>query len=288
MNYRHAFHAGNFADVLKHVILVRVLLYLQRKDTPFRFIDTHAGAGAYDLDSEAARRSPEWRDGVARLLRAKPPEAVANLLKPYIDALGEIDPAESRPLRSPGAPAIAQSLLRAQDRMTLCEKHREERELLVAAMGRDRRLHISGDDGYVLLNAQTPPVERRGLVLVDPPYEETDEATRVEKAMATALRKWPRGVYMLWRPIKDEAEDVRFLTVMAGLGVPNMLRLEIDVGPIPPGPHSPAPLRRTGLLIVNPPFGLFDEAKILMPWLAKLLTRAGQGAAVVNWLTPPT
>jgi len=274
--------------VLKHVILVRVLLYLQRKDTPFRFIDTHAGAGVYDLDSEAARRSPEWRDGVARLLRAKPPEAVANLLKPYIDALGEIDPAESRPLRYPGSPAIAQSLLRVQDRMTLCEKHRDERELLVAAMGRDRRLHISGDDGYVLLNAQTPPVERRGLVLVDPPYEETDEAIRVEKTMATALRKWPRGVYMLWRPIKDEAEDVRFLTVMAGLGVPNMLRLEIDVGPIPPSPHSPAPLRRTGLLIVNPPFGLFDEAKILMPWLAKLLTRAGQGAAVVNWLTPPT
>ena len=273
--------------MLKHVILVRVLLYLQRKDTPFRFIDTHAGAGAYDLDSEAARRSPEWRDGVARLLRAKPPEAVANLLKPYIDALGEIDPAESRPLRYPGSPAIAQSLLRAQDRMTLCEKHREERELLVAAMGRDRRLHISGDDGYVLLNAQTPPVERRGLVLVDPPYEETDEATRVEKAMATALRKWPRGVYMLWRPIKDEAEDSRFLREIADLGAPNILRLEMDVGAVAPGPHSPTPLHRTGLLIVNPPFGLIDEARVLMPWLTKLLTRAGKGAFVCDWLTEP-
>jgi len=288
MNYRHAFHAGNFADVLKHVILVRVLLHLQRKDTPFRFIDTHAGAGGYDLDSDAARRSPEWRDGVARLLRAKPPEAVASLLKPYVDALGEIDAAESRPLRYPGSPVLAQHLLRVQDRMTLCEAHKEERERLAAAMGRDRRLHIVGDDGYVLLNAQTPPPERRGLVLVDPPYEATDEATRVEKTMASALRKWPRGVYMLWRPIKDEVEDQRFLTVMAGLGVPNMLRLEMDVGPIPPGPNSPSPLRRTGLLIVNPPFGLLDEAKILMPWLAKLLTRAGQGGAVVNWLTPPT
>ena len=115
--------------MLKHVILVRVLLYLQRKDTPFRFIDTHAGAGAYDLDSEAARRSPEWRDGVARLLRAKPPEAVANLLKPYIDALGEIDPAESRPLRYPGSPAIAQSLLRgytAQIRQMPIHQHQVE------------------------------------------------------------------------------------------------------------------------------------------------------------------
>ena len=286
MNYSHSFHAGNFADVFKHAILARILVYLARKDAPLRFIDTHAGAGRYDLASEAARRSPEWRDGVARLLKARPPAPIAELLAPYLQAIGPFDD-EGRPTSYPGSPALAQALLRPQDRIALCEAHPEERELLVAALGRDSRLSIVGTDGYVALNAYVPPKERRGLVLIDPPYEETNESARVEAALAAALVKWPRGTYALWRPIKGEREDAHFLNSLAALGAPNLLRLEIDVGPIAPGPHSPAPLRRTGLLVANPPFGLIDEARTLMPWLTKLLTRAGKGAHVVEWLTPP-
>lgn len=287
MNYRHGFHAGNFADVLKHAFLARILVYLARKDSAFRFIDTHAGAGRYDLDSDAARRSPEWRDGVARLLRAKPSAEIAELLKPYIEAIGAFDEAAARPLSYPGSPALAQSLARVQDRIALCELHPLERERLEAALGRDKRLRIVDVDGYVALNAYVPPVERRGLVLIDPPYETTDEASRVETTLAKALRKWPRGIYMLWRPIKDEAEDRRFLQAVADLGAPNILRLEIDVGEVAPGPHSPSPLHRVGLLIVNPPFGLIEEARVLMPFLTKLLTRAGKGSYVCEWLTPP-
>jgi 23S rRNA (adenine2030-N6)-methyltransferase len=286
MNYRHGFHAGNFADVFKHAILSRILVYLARKEAPFRYIDTHAGAGRYDLSSEEARRSPEWRDGVARFVKARPPAPVAALLAPYRQAIGPCD-ADGRPASYPGSPALAQALLRPQDRMALCEAHPEERELLVAALGRDGRLSIVGTDGYVALSAYIPPKERRGVVLIDPPYEAPDEGERVEKALARTLLKWPRGTYALWRPIKAPLEDARFLNAIAALGAPNILRLELDVGALAPSAHSPSPLSRSGLLVVNPPFGLIEEARVVMPWLTQLLRRGAGGGFVCAWLTEP-
>jgi 23S rRNA (adenine2030-N6)-methyltransferase len=286
MNYRHGFHAGNFADVFKHAILARILVYLTRKDAPLRYIDTHAGAGRYDLAGDAAKRSPEWRDGVARIVKARPPAAVAALLRPYLDAVGPCDD-DGRPASYPGSPALAQSLLRPQDRLALCEAHPEERAALVAALGHDRRLSIVATDGYVALNAYVPPKERRGLALIDPPFEEPQESERVEAALASALAKWPRGTYALWRPIKAALDDARFLNAIAALGAPNILRLELDVGAVAPGAHSPNPLSRTGLLVVNPPFELIDEARVLMPWLAQALKRAGGGGFACQWLTPP-
>ncbi len=286
MNYRHAFHAGNFADVVKHAILARILVYLERKAAPFRFIDTHAGAGRYDLTSAEARRSPEWRDGIARLLKASPPPPVAALLAPYLEAVGPCD-ADGVPASYPGSPAIAQALLRADDRIALCEAHPEERERLIAALGHDHRLSIVATDGYVALNAYLPPRERRGLVLIDPPFEAPDEASRVEEALAKALRKWPTGVYCAWRPIRESAADRHVLNSIAALGAPNILRIEIDVGPGPVGAHGQRPLSGAGLLVVNPPHALFDEARLLMPWLARLLQREGRGGQVCEWLTPP-
>jgi len=287
MNYRHAFHAGNFADVFKHVFLARILTYLLRKDAPLRFIDTHAGLGRYDLTGSEAKRSGEWRDGVARLAKATPPAPVAALLEPYLKALGPLD-AQGRTKAYPGSPAIAQDLLRAQDRLALCELHPEDRAVLVEKMGRDARLAIVELDGYVALNAWLPPRERRGLVLIDPPYEEANEPKRVEEALARALSKWPGGVYLLWRPIKDRREDARFLNAIGALGAPNILQLELDVGHIEPTANAPQPLTRTGLLIVNPPHTLISEARILLPWLVKLLARGGHGASQCSWLTPPT
>ncbi len=286
MNYRHAFHAGNFADVVKHAILARVLVYLKRKQAPFRFVDTHAGAGRYDLASDEARRSPEWRDGVGRLVKASPPKSVADLLAPYLQAIGPLG-ADGLPASYPGSPAIAQALLRSEDRLALCEAHPEEREKLISALGRDRRLSIVGTDGYVALNAYLPPKERRGLVLIDPPFESPDEPARVEQALARALRKWPAGVYLVWRPIREAAADAHVLNNVAALGAPNILRIEIDVGPGPVGAHGPRPLSRAGLLIVNPPHPLFEEGKALMSWLSTLLARDGRGAFVCQWLTPP-
>ena len=158
----------------------------------------------------------------------------------------------------------------------------------MAALGRDRRLRISSADGYTSLNAYLPPPERRGLVLIDPPYEALDEAARVEAALAKGLAKWPRGVYMLWRPVKSALAEARFLNAIRGLGAPNVLGLTLDVGAVAPSLHSPAPLRRIGLLVVNPPFGFVEEARLLTPYLGKLLTRGGGGETAVDWVTAPT
>jgi 23S rRNA (adenine2030-N6)-methyltransferase len=272
--------------VLKHAVLARVLVYLTRKESPFRFIDTHAGAGRYDLASEEARRSPEWRDGIARVLMGSPPEPVAELLRPYLKAVGPHD-SEGRPLLYPGSPAIAQALMRPQDRIALCEANLSEREALIAVLGRDRRLSIVGTDGYVALNAYLPPGERRGLVLIDPPFEAPGEADAVVRALERALRKWPGGTYVLWRPIREVRDDSRFLNAVAALGQPDILRLELDVGPGTAGAHGQEPLSRAGLLVVNPPHTLAGEARVMLPWLAEVLGRDGKGNHRCVWLTEP-
>ena len=207
----------------------------------------------------AARRNgaTAWRGSSRRARR--PPSR--RCWRPISRRSGRCD-ADGRPASYPGSPALAQALLRPQDRIALCEAHPEERERLVAALGRDGRLSIVGTDGYVALNAYIPPKERRGVVLIDPPYEAPDESERVEAALARALAKWPRGTYALWRPIKAPLEDARFLNAIAALGAPNILRLELDVGAVAPSAHSPSPLSRSGLLVVNPPFGLIDEARV--------------------------
>jgi 23S rRNA (adenine2030-N6)-methyltransferase len=287
VNYRHAYNAGSFADVFKHVFLARILSYLALKAAPLRFMDTHAGIGRYDLASSEAERSGEWRGGVGRLKDIDPPPDVALLLKPYLQALGPFDEA-GRPKIYPGSPAIAQALLRPQDRIALCEMHPEDRAALVANMGRDRRLAIVGMDGYVALNAWLPPKENRGLVLIDPPFETRDEAERLVDSLARAIRKWPRGVYALWRPIKEAREDARFLNAVVAIGAPNILRLELDVGAGPSPGAASAPLTKTGLIVVNPPYLLREEAQAILPYLTRSLARDASASFVCEWLTAPT
>jgi 23S rRNA (adenine2030-N6)-methyltransferase len=217
---------------------------------------------------------------------ARPPEPVAELLGPYLEAVGPQGP-EGRPLSYPGSPAIAQTLMRAQDRIALCEANPDEREALITALGRDGRLNIVGTDGYVALNAYVPPPERRGIVLIDPPFEEPDEAAAVERALERALRKWPTGIYIAWRPIREARLDAHFLNSIAALGAPNILRLELDVGYAPIGAHGQQPLARAGLLVVNPPHTLIDEGRTLLPWLAQTLARGGGGQHLCAWLTEP-
>ncbi len=265
----------------------RAFLFIStRKESPFRFIDTHAGAGRFDLASAEAKRSPEWREGIARVLTASPPAPVAEVLRPYLEAIGPHE-AKGRPLLYPGSPAIAQTLMRAQDRIALCEANPDEREALIAALGRDGRLSIVGTDGYVALNAYLPPKERRGIVLIDPPFEAPDEASAVEQALERALHKWPSGTYVAWRPIREAQADSRFLNSIAALGAPNILRLELDVGPGPAGAHGQEPLARAGLIVVNPPHTLINEARTLLPWLAQTLGRSGGGHHLCAWLSEP-
>ncbi len=267
MNYRHEFHAGNFADVLKHVVLVRALLYLRRKDKPFRIIDTHAGAGIYDLAGPEALRSGEARDGILRLLDADPGEAGA-LLAPYLDIVRTA----GAPRLYPGSPKIAQALLRPQDRALFCELLPEAAQRLRRSLGRDERVKTIEIDGYSGLKAYVPPVERRGLVLVDPPFERRDEYERMFDSLAVALRRWPGGTFMIWQPVKEREIADAFCQAIAA-EAPDWLRIDLQVET----PTIGRPLARTGLMIVNPPYVLEDEMKILAPALARLLAR-GPGA----------
>jgi 23S rRNA (adenine2030-N6)-methyltransferase len=277
MNYRHAFHAGGFADVIKHIVLVRMLLYLQEKPAAFRVIDSHAGAGRYDLTSDEARRGGEWLTGVARIMQARFSEKTLPLLKPYLDIVRAFNP--DRELKTyPGSPLIARALLRPQDRMTACEVEPNARKQLIDALRRDTQARVVDLDGWLALPAFVPPNERRGLVLIDPPYEDKDEFERLAEGFGEAFAKWPTGSYLLWYPVKSRrATDTlaRQVTAATAAARPagKVLRLEFSVAPQTAG----GPLASSGLLIVNPPWTLLGELKAILPELEKPLGQGGAG-----------
>ena len=277
MNYRHAFHAGGFADVIKHIVLVRILSYLQEKPAAFRVIDTHAGAGVYDLTSDEGRRGAEWLTGVARVMQARFSEKTAPLVKPYLDIVRAFNP--QRELATyPGSPLIARALLRPQDRMTACEVEPKARKRLIDALRRDTQARVVDLDGWLALPAFVPPKERRGLVLIDPPYEQKDEFERLAAGFSEAFAKWPTGSFMLWYPVKSRrATDTlaRHVAEAVGAGTSpgKCLRLEFSVAPQAIG----GALASAGLLIVNPPWTLIGELKAILPELEKPLGQGGAG-----------
>jgi 23S rRNA (adenine2030-N6)-methyltransferase len=277
MNYRHAFHAGNFADVVKHATLARIVAYLKQKPAAFRVIDTHAGPGLYDLSGPEASRTGEWRAGIGKLAAVPLTPAVRELLAPYLDAVRSFNPGGTLQVY-PGSPALVRSWLRPGDRMVACEREPVAARALAARMQGDRRIKAIAIDGYVALNAYVPPPERRGLVLVDPPFEQADELDRLVHALAAAHRKWPGGVYLLWYPIKDAGETAAFARRLAGLAIARILRVEFSLPA-----RGDDRLRGAGLIVVNPPWTLHDELGVLLPALAQALGGA-PGGAVLEWL----
>jgi len=277
MNYRHAFHAGGFADVVKHIVLVRILTHLQDKQAAFRVIDSHAGAGIYDLTAEEARRGGEWLTGIARIMQARFSETTAALLKPYLDIVTAFNP--QRDLQAyPGSPLIARALLRPQDRLVACEVEPSARKQLIDALRRDRQGRVVDLDGWVALPAFVPPKERRGLVLIDPSFEEKDEFERLAEGFASAFAKWPTGGYLLWYPGKSRrVTDALAKHVAAAVATASSpgtcLRLEFSVAPQTAG----AALSSAGVLIVNPPWRLAAELKAILPELEKPLGQGGAG-----------
>lgn len=279
MNYRHAYHAGNFADVFKHAVLTLVLTYLALKPSAFRMIDTHAGEGLYDLSSVEAEKTAEWRRGIGSLVGAEAAPDVQALLDPYLAIVAPLLAGENS--RYPGSPALAAALLRKQDRMIFCDAHPDVVRVLGSHMGRDKRVKIIEIDGFVGLGAFVPPVERRGLVLIDPPFEAKDEFARIVAGLDVALRKWPTGTYMIWFPIKDRAAVARFYQDMgdaiAKAGVRDALRLELWVDEVDPA----QPLVANGLVIVNPPHVLEAQARLIMRHLAHVMGVAGKAGHAV-------
>ena len=279
MNYRHTYHAGNFADVVKHAVLALILAHLKRKDAPFFVLDSHAGIGAYDLAAAEAEKTGEWRAGIGRLLaEPSPPEELAD----YLAAVRRLNP-EGGLRWYPGSPALAALLTRPQDRLAFVELHPDDQGALRRRFSRDHRIGIHHGDGYAALKGLLPPPERRGLVLIDPPYEAGDETALLRQGLADALKRWRGGVYVIWYPIKRRSVVDRFHADLAMLGPPPTLVAEITLRQDRDGER----LAGSGLAIVNPPWQLDRALATLLPRLAAILP-PGEGRHRLEWLVPET
>lgn len=274
--YRHYFHAGNFADVFKHALLARLLVALAKKDKPLCYLDTHAGIGRYDLTHRWAQKNREFEAGIARLWqRSDAPD----LLAPYLEAVRAENPAGMLSVY-PGSPAIAQRLLRANDRMVLCELNEKDKEALRKNFARERRAGVHLLDGFQAVKAFLPPRERRGLMLMDPSFDRKGEYARVVAALREAHGRFATGVSAFWYPLMEPAALRAFEREVRGTGVSQILQLELWVHPA----DWTASLRGCGLLVVNPPFGLEEEARVLLPWLRAVLATPDAGGQRVRML----
>jgi len=277
MNYRHIYHAGNFADVVKHAVLALILDRLGQKPAPFFVLDSHAGLGRYDLTSEPARRTAESDGGIGRVLAALAGGAPPPALAPYLAALDV--PPEGGLRWYPGSPRLARALMRPGDRLVLAELHPEDAAALKREFAGDAQVAVHRRDGWGALKAFLPPAERRGLVLIDPPYESADEAARLIAGFAEAHRRWPTGVYALWYPIKERPWVWRLHEALAATGIPRQLVAELTLYP----EDDWRRLNGCGLVVVNPPWRLEAALGEALGWLHGVLGLGGGGARV-DWL----
>lgn len=275
MNYRHAFHAGNHADVLKHQTLARIIALLKKKEAPFAYLDSHAGVGLYDLQGDQASRTGEWQEGIGRLWeRPDLPEVLAD----YLGVIRALN-ADGSLRFYPGSPELARQLSREQDRLHLNEKHPEDGRLLKENMAGDRRVAVHLGEGWHVPRALLPTREKRVLLLIDPPFEKVDELERCAQAMNEAIGRMRQAIVVIWYPIKDQRQLKRFYQDLEKTGAPKLLRAELMVH----APDNTLGLNGSGLAIANPPWGLEDELRQLLPWLAEALAQT-RGDWRLDWI----
>lgn len=272
MNYRHAYHAGNIGDVLKHTVLARLIVYFQRKEKPFRMLDTHAGIGQYDLTSEETLKTGEWQQGIARVLEADMPDRVAALLQPWLGAVRDMNPGNALETY-PGSPVLARRLMRRSDRLTLTELHPDDFRTLSERFAGDFQVKTIHLDGWLAMGSFLPPKEKRGFVLIDPAFEVTDEFERMTVSVLKAWKKWAGGTYALWYPLKDARAIKAMHDAFAAAGVWDLLSLELKAGKSGPDTR----MLGSGMTLINPPFTLADEMRTLLPWFGDVL-RQGPGS----------
>lgn len=278
MNYRHAFHAGNFADVHKHVVLLALIERLKRKPAPLFFLDTHAGRGLYDLQSGDAARANEWQEGIGRLHEAT---ANAQDLRTYLQIAAETSSKTARQFRQyAGSPLLALHALRDGDRAVFVEQQPIEARMLEKELPRQRGVSVICGDGYAALKTYLPPKENRGLVLIDPPYEAESEFSDLERALTFGLGRWPNGMFAAWYPIKAGQESRRFHASLQQAGLRKLLLLEFNLRPA----DSPLGLNGSGMLIANPPWQLDVDMRAALDELLRLLSPQGTGKVRIEWL----
>ncbi len=280
MNYRHAYHAGNFADVLKHIVLCRVVAHLQAKDGPLFLLDSHAGIGRYDLAGEEAQKTGEADGGIRRLLAE--PELPA-MLADYVRAIELLNPGDG-PLADrlrwyPGSPRFLRTMMRPGDRLAACDLHPADAETLEAEFFRDRQVKTQAMDGYLAVKAMLPPAERRGFVVVDPPFEKRDEFAAMAKGLIAAYRRFATGVYALWYPVKGRRPVDAFHADLAASGTRKILVAELMIHQ----GEDPERFNGCGLVLVNPPWKLDEELRELLPFLARVLRADPVSTAPLRW-----
>ena len=276
MNYRHSFHAGNHADVLKHAVVLRMIRLMQRKDAPLCYLDSHAGTGLYDLTGTDAGRTGEYLDGIGRLWER---DDLPELLADYRDAISLYNPDGELGLY-PGSPQLAAAALRAHDRLILSELHPEDAATLREHFAADDRIAVHQRDGYELPRAFLPVAEKRALWLLDPPFEKGDDLERCVAEVQAAVQRMRQTIIALWYPIKDERDLRDFYRRMGDAGLPKVLRIELGVRPM----DTRLGLNGSGLMLVNPPWPLWEQLEETLPWLASALAQSGSGSWRMDWL----
>lgn len=265
MNYRHIYHAGSFVDVFKHLVLILLLESLVQKDKPYCYIETHAGTGLYDLQLSAAQKTQEYSTGITQLWSLN--SALPDEVKTYLEIIKSFNAKDS--LRYyPGSPKIAAHFLRAQDRMVLSELHPEDAVRLKNAFQHDKQVTVCHQDGYQALKALLPPKERRGLVLIDPAFEENNEIEKIDTTLQNALKKWETGIYAIWYPLKNKAMVKNLQKKLINLNSKEILITEFSIYP----EDVPVFLNGCGMAILNPPWQLDEKLKSLVPWLWHILS----------------
>ena len=275
MNYRHAYHAGNHADVLKHIVLALVIEHMTQKEKPFLFLDLHAGAGIYALDGVEAAKTGEWQSGVGKLWRAN--LACEDLIAPWRRAVAAVNPSAELS-RYPGSPALAAHLMRAQDRLVLGELHPAGSAELTLCLGADPRVRVVAEDAAITIKAHLPPPERRAVILIDPPYELKDEAERTIRMLAQGLRRFATGQFLHWYPITGDGLDMKIKAEVAAMALPNMVTAELLIRT----PRPSGGLAGSGLIMVNPPWTLGEQLRRLLPELTRCLSTPPEARWSVN------
>lgn len=277
LSYRHSFHAGNHADVIKHIVQTLIIESLKQKDKAFVYHDTHSGAGRYDLFDERAEKTGEYKEGIERLwLRDDIPSAI----QPYLNVLNRIN--EQKKLRYyPGSPKVGRSLLREQDRAIFTELHPSDFPLLLQEFRGDRQVKMYKEDGYARLKASLPPKERRGFVLIDPPYELKHEYQDVVDAMKEATTRWATGTYAIWYPVVYRRNIDLITQGLEKLGIRKILQIELGVAP----DSDERGMTASGMIVINPPWTLEQQMQEILPWLQAVIA-PDQGHHFVRWVVP--
>ena len=277
LSYRHGFHAGNVADVLKHSLITLVISALKQKDKPFVYIDTHAGAGKYSFKSEFAQKTGEYHAGIGRIWAQ---QTLPEEMKDYLSAV-RAENTGKQLIRYPGSPQLVRRLVRAQDRLQLSELHSSDYEVLHELYVQDKQVSIAKEDGLLMLEKKLPPIQKRGFILIDPSYEVKSDYTKVVDALEKAHRHFATGIYALWYPVIDREQTERLLLRLKETGIPKQLRIEHAI--VKDG--AVRGMTASGMLFINPPWQLESQARSLLPWLNQVLTD-GQGQWQVEWQVP--